>query len=179
MISPRLTENKNHHHAQQLRRHEEKPPQEMVCNFAARLTVKTEGLDAREEEDIFPSFSFPSTPIGSENHEDANIFCESILENNFMGSLSPTFLSPTTSESNMFPMSPCRLNSYGLGHNVQTSESDLTDIISAPTSVTNSPILNLDFSLDKVDLDFPNPSHTHPQKRKKKKKFCPHIWRIH
>jgi len=49
MISPRLTENKNHHHAQQLRRHEEKPPQEMVCNFAARLTVKTEGLDAREE----------------------------------------------------------------------------------------------------------------------------------
>jgi len=72
-----------------------------------------------------------------------------------MGSLSPTFLSPTTSESNMFPMSPCRLNSYGLGHNVQTSESDLTDIISAPTSVTNSPILNLDFSLDKVDLDFP------------------------
>lgn len=157
--SPRLTENKNnrHHHllhAQQ-QKHEEKPAQEIGCNFAARLTVKTEGLEAREEDDIFPSFSFSSTPIGSEN-EDAILFCESMLENNFT-----TFLSPATSDSSMFPMSPCHMICYGLGHNVQTSESDLTDIISAPTSVTNSPILNLDFSLDKVELDpnypFDNP----------------------
>jgi len=168
--SPRLTENKNHHHHHphhqtevQQQKYEEKPAQEIVCNFASRLTVKTEGLEATEEENvdaIFPSFSFSSTPIGSEN-EDANLFCESMLENNFMGSLSPRFLSPATSESNMFPMSPFHMNCYGLGHNVQTSESDHTDIISAPTSVTNSPSLNLDFSLDKVELDpnypFDNP----------------------
>ncbi|XP_059456570.1 probable WRKY transcription factor 53 [Corylus avellana] len=107
--SPRLTENKNnhhhhHHHAQQ-QKLKEKPAQEIGCNVAARLTVKTEGLEAREEDDIFPSFSFSLTPIGSEN-EDAILFCESMLENNFMGSLSPTFLSPATSDSNMFPMSP-------------------------------------------------------------------------
>jgi hypothetical protein len=169
--SPRLTENKNHHHHHpphhqtevQQHKYEEKPAQEIVSNFASRLTVKTEGLEATEEENvdaIFPSFSFSSTPIGSEN-EDANLFCESMLENNFMGSLSPRFLSPATSESNMFPMSPFHMNCYGLGHNVQTSESDHTDIISAPTSVTNSPSLNLDFSLDKVELDpnypFDNP----------------------
>lgn len=116
--------------------------------------LKSEDLEIRED-DIFPSFSFPSTPIGSEN-ADNNIFSQTImLENNFMGSFSPT------SESNLFSLSPCHMNSYGLGHNMQTSESDLTDIISAPTSVTNSPIGNLDFSLDKVDIDpnfpFDNP----------------------
>lgn len=141
-----ITEKKNH----DKKKHEEKLPQEIVRNFAARLTVKTEEYLEAREDDIFPSFS-----IGSEN-EEANIFCESMLENNFMASLSPTFLSPATSESNMFPMSPCQMNSYGLGYNVQTSESDLTDIVSAPTSVTNSPILNLDFSLDKVDHLDPN-----------------------
>lgn len=132
--------------------------QEIVFNYGGGL--KSEDMETRED-DIFPSFSFPSTPIGSDN-ADNNIFSESIiLENNFMGSFSPTFISPATSESNLFSLSPCHINSYGLGHNVQTSESDLTDIISAPTSVTNSPIGNLDFSLDKVDIDpnfpFDNP----------------------
>ncbi|XP_030966941.1 probable WRKY transcription factor 53 [Quercus lobata] len=132
--------------------------QEIVFNYGGGL--KSEDMETRED-DIFPSFSFPSTPIGSDN-ADNNIFSESImLENNFMGSFSPTFISPATSESNLFSLSPCHINSYRLGHNVQTSESDLTDIISAPTSVTNSPIGNLDFSLDKVDIDpnfpFDNP----------------------
>ena len=122
------------------------------------LKVRTWKL---ERMTYFRPVSFPSTPIGSDN-ADNNIFSESImLENNFMGSFSPNFISPATSESNLFSLSPCHINSYRLGHNVQTSESDLTDIISAPTSVTNSPIGNLDFSLDKVDIDpnfpFDNP----------------------
>ncbi|KAB1219593.1 putative WRKY transcription factor 53 [Morella rubra] len=152
VIEERLKEKKSHFHPQQ-RQHEEKPLEEIVSMPGAGLMVKTEDLDTRED-DVFPYFSFPTTPIGSEN-VDNNIFSEAILESNFcMGSLSPTFISPATSDSNMFSLSPCHMNSYGLGHNVQTSESDLTDIISAPTSVPNSPIGNLDLSLD-LDPDFP------------------------
>ena len=154
VASERSKENKNHYQPQKL------PSQEIVFNFGGGL--KSEDLETRED-DIFPSFSFPSTPIGSQN-ADNNIFSETMLEleNNFMGSFSPTFISPATSESNLFPMSPCHMNNYGLGLIVQTSESDLTaEIISAPTSVTNSPIGNWDFSLDKVEIDpnfpFDNP----------------------
>lgn len=144
-----LKENRNTCHPKQ-QPQEEKPPVEIVSDFAAGLAVKTEEL-GNGEDDIFQFFSFPSTPIESENADD-NIF-ESMFENNFIGSLPPTFISPATSESNMFSMSPCHINSYGLGHNVQTSESDHTDIISAPTSVTNSPIADFDFSLD-LDPNF-------------------------
>ncbi|TXG65333.1 hypothetical protein EZV62_006608 [Acer yangbiense] len=72
-----------------------------------------------------------------------------------MGSFSPKFIFPATSEYNYFPVSPSHnMNNFGLGHRVQTPESDLTEIISAPNSVTNSPIgEDFDFSLVKVDFD--------------------------
>ena len=111
----------------------------MFLSFEAGLKVKTEDLDNRE--DIFPSFSFP---VESEEVENSI----------FMGNLSPAFISPATSESNYFSVSPYHMGSFGLSHNVQTSESDLTEIISAPTSVTNSPIGDLDISsLDKLEFD--------------------------
>lgn len=137
---------------QQQQQHEEKakPSKEVFLNFADGLKVKTEDLDTRE--DIFPSFSFPCASIGNENEEN-NIFRESMMENNFLGSLSPTFISPATSESNYFSMSPCHVNNFGIGYNVGTPESELTEIISASTSVTNSPIGDLDLSIDNVDFD--------------------------
>ncbi|KAJ7951279.1 WRKY transcription factor [Quillaja saponaria] len=126
-------------------------------NFGAGLKVKTEDLDSKED-NIFPSFFFGSPSTGSEN-EDNNIFTETMMENNFMESFSPTFISPATSESNFFSLSHCHVNSFAL--NVQTSDSDITEIISAPTSATNSPMGDFDFSLDKVDFDmnfpFDNP----------------------
>ncbi|KAJ4728146.1 putative WRKY transcription factor [Melia azedarach] len=137
-------EKKNHHNQQQ--EHEENPKQgqEVMLNFGTDLKVKTEDLN--NEENIFPSFSFPHTSIGQENVED-DLFSETMMENNFMGSFSPTFISPATSESNYLSMSPCNMNNnFGVGHNVQTPESDLTDIISTPTSVTNSPFGDFDFS---------------------------------
>ncbi|KAK8588058.1 hypothetical protein V6N13_087008 [Hibiscus sabdariffa] len=125
----------------------QKQVQHIFSSFESGLKVKTEDLDNREE--IFPSFSFP---VESEQVKNG-LFVEALMENDIMGSLSPAFMSPATSESNYFSVSPCRMGSF---------ESDLTDIISDPTSVTNSPIGDLDISsLDKLEFDpsfpFDNP----------------------
>ncbi|KAF8380088.1 hypothetical protein HHK36_027558 [Tetracentron sinense] len=146
--SPRKQETKKNtdHHQQQQQKQQKS--QEILLNFQTGLRVQSD-LDTQEH--TFPPFSFPSTPIGcikSENH----IFSPSTLDTSFMGSISPSFISPATSESN-FSMPWCQMNSYGGGHNLQTSESDLTEIISATTSGTNSPILDLDFALDPVEFD--------------------------
>ncbi|XVF80210.1 hypothetical protein PTKIN_Ptkin15bG0052900 [Pterospermum kingtungense] len=137
---------------QQQLEEKQKQSQDMFTSSGAGLKVKTEELDDGEAI-VFPSFSFP---VESEEVENS-IFVEALMEN-----LSPAFMSPTTSESNYFSVSPCHMGSFGFGQNVQTSESDLTEIISAPTSVTNSPICDLDISsLDKLEFDpsfpFDNP----------------------
>lgn len=125
--------------------------EEIVFNFGAGL--KREDLAATSEE-IFAQFSFPPTPFGSEITE-SDFFAESAKENNFMGGgcFSPAFISPATSESNYFSLSPCDMNNLGLTTNLQSSDSDFGEILSAPNSVTNSPIENLDFLLDQVDFD--------------------------
>ncbi|KAI9180511.1 hypothetical protein LWI28_005517 [Acer negundo] len=152
-------EKRNHQHylikQQEHEDQNQKQSQEvMMFNFgsAAGLKVKTENLDNRE--DIFPSFSFPLTSIEADNVEE-NMFIEPFIENDFMGSFSPKFISPATSESNYFSVSPSHnMYNFGLGHSVHTPESDLTEIISPPNSVTNSPIgEGFDFSLVKVDFD--------------------------
>lgn len=68
---------------------------------------------------------------------------------NLLGCYSPTFISPATSDSNCFSLSPCQMSNFGGPPNLQHSESELTEIISA----ANSPILNLEFPLDQVDFD--------------------------
>ncbi|GMJ00946.1 WRKY DNA-binding protein 46, WRKY DNA-BINDING PROTEIN 46 [Hibiscus trionum] len=131
------------HHSQQQEQLEEKQKQskEILLSFETGLKVKTEDLD-----DIFPSFSFPI-----ESGVEDGLFVKSLMENHM------AFVSPTTSESNYFSVSP-----FHIGQNLQTSESVLTEIISAPTSVTNSPIVDLDISsLQKLEFDpsfpFDNP----------------------
>lgn len=99
---------------------------------------KTEDMGIMEE--TFPSFSFPSSPSKFQNVETIS-FPEPLKEKNLLGS---EFLSVLE-----FP-----IDNFGFGENLQHSESDLSEIISAPTSVTNSPTGNLDFfSLDQVDFD--------------------------
>ncbi|KAL5581342.1 hypothetical protein UlMin_013784 [Ulmus minor] len=132
---------------------EEKPKQtqEPSLNLGAGLKVKTEDLDTKEDA-MFPPFSFPSTLIESSNFE--NHFFSEMIENDLVGNFSSPFISPT-SESN-YSLSPCPMSSSGVGNNVQTSDADLTKILSAPTSVTNSPINDLDFILDSnFELVFP------------------------
>ncbi|XP_068667107.1 probable WRKY transcription factor 41 [Aristolochia californica] len=126
-------------------------PKEILLNFKTSLKVKTERLENR---DLYsPPFSFPPTSIESVTPE-SRIFSPSNLDaNNFIGSFSPPFMSPATSESNYFSVSPCRMHSVKGGPNMQTSESELTEIISASTSVTNSPLVDLDFNLEPVEFD--------------------------
>ncbi|KAI9110101.1 hypothetical protein K1719_019142 [Acacia pycnantha] len=130
-------ENNHNHQNQSQEEEEEKLEQSLVAffTFEPELEVKME--------DIFPTSSgFPST---SGNN------------NQFVENLSVDFISPSTSESNLFCLSPCHMGSGGFGQNVQSSESEMTDIVSAPTSVTNSPLLDLDVLFNQQDFqsDFP------------------------
>nr|KYP56080.1 putative WRKY transcription factor 46 [Cajanus cajan] len=146
-----LGENKHHNHQKNQPQEEKIEPQETIFSFGSSgLEVKTEDLDHKK--DIFPSFCFSSPSIGSEK-EDNNMFSYAMIENN---NLMESFLiAPTTSEEpNIFCLSPCHWgSSTGLGQSMHASESDITDIVSAPTSVTNSPIMDLDFILAKIDFD--------------------------
>ncbi|KAH1085613.1 hypothetical protein AAZX31_07G055700 [Glycine max] len=127
----------------------EQPPETFFTFGSSGLEVKIEDMDHKE--DMFPSFCF-SSPLkeGSENGDNNSLFSYTMMENNLMENFSPTFISPTSSdiESNIF----YHWGSTGIGQSVQSSESDITDIVSAPTSVTNSPIMDLDF-FDKIDFD--------------------------
>ena len=131
--------------------------QKGIFTFGAGLDVKIE-QETENKKDIFPSFCFVSPSIGSDNED--YIFADTVMENHFMENFSSPFISPTTSESNLFCLSPWHLGSIGFGLNVQTPESDLTEIISTPTSVTNSPIVDLDLLLDKEDFDSNFPFET-------------------
>ncbi|RDY00888.1 putative WRKY transcription factor 30 [Mucuna pruriens] len=152
-----LGENKHHtttHQKNQPQEEKIEQPQETILSFGSP-GVKIEDMIMDHKDDIFPSFCFSSPSIGSEN-EDNNMFPYAMIEDNLMETFSPAFISPTTSESNMFCLSPCPWESTGLGQSVQSSESDITDTVSAPTSVSNSPIMDLDLFLKfDFDTDFP------------------------
>ncbi|CAN6444358.1 unnamed protein product [Victoria cruziana] len=115
---------------------------QLLLNFKTGLKVKTEGLDA--EPAVESSFSFPLTPENQQEqlHQQHHSF--ELL----MYSASPPFVSPaTTSDSNHY------IFSCGMEHpHLHASESDLTDIKSAATSATNSPIVDLDFPLEYLEL---------------------------
>lgn len=128
----------NHHNDHKYQSHDEKEEEEKMehslmtfFNFEPEFEVKME--------DIFPTSSgFPST------FDDNN--------NQFMERFSTDFISPSTSESNLFCLSPCHMGSAGFSQNVQSSESDVTDMFSATTSVTNSPLLDFDVLFDNQDF---------------------------
>lgn len=111
--------------------------QEMLLNYKRSLRVNTEGDMYNNE--MAHSFSFPSTFNSMEN---VNLsFSTPQLDD--MTAFSPPFMSPATPELNYFP-SP----------HSQRNNGDLTEMISAHNSATNSPIMDdLDFSLDHVDID--------------------------
>ena len=108
-------------------------PQDALLNLQKGLRVHTENLDKKEME--FP-FTFPSTYQCDTNVET---YCNS-------------FISPATPEPS-YSVSPFQVNNFGGVQNFGHSESDFTEIISANTSATNSPILDLDFTLEAVELD--------------------------
>ncbi|KAL3499238.1 hypothetical protein ACH5RR_038331 [Cinchona calisaya] len=123
----KLIYNHNNHQPQQ--------QNQMLTNFRANLRVYTGDSENKE---IVSPFSFPST----------------LVDDNILGTYSPSFVSPATSgSSNYFSISPCHMVNLGMAQNLHGSESDLTEIISATASATNSPMAGWDFSTDSVELD--------------------------
>jgi len=107
--------------------------QDALNNFQKSLRVNTEVLDNKE---IVSPFSFPST-YGCDNS---------------LVSYSPPFISPATPEPNYCSVSPFLINNYAGAQNFQRLDSDVNEIISANTSATNSPIMDLDFTLEQVEF---------------------------
>ncbi|XP_073115068.1 probable WRKY transcription factor 53 [Elaeis guineensis] len=125
----------------------------LLQTFQRGLKVETQGLDSDTRDLSSLSFSFPPTPVGGIKAENHIFSSPSKLDNGFMGSFSPSFVSPATSESNYFSMSPCCMGNYGGGFNLPTAESELTEIISAATSATDSPLMGMDFLLEPMEFD--------------------------
>lgn len=156
-----------HDHHQPPQNHQPQHSQEVILSFKTGLKVITEDLDTREQQSISPptSFYFPST---SNNEAESYSFAQyyNMLGNNFVGNISsPSFVSPATSASNYnLSLSPySNMSSFGgnLTRNMQASDSELTDIISAPTSATNSPTVGVNFPLGQLEFNsnftFDNP----------------------
>ncbi|KAF5442229.1 hypothetical protein F2P56_034914 [Juglans regia] len=144
----------------------------MLLNFQANLKVQTGNLDTHHAGQSFPSFIFPSSSTfeAADHHhhptpeQQAHVFPASMIDNNFVGSYSPSFMSPETSGTNYFSASPGGMNITGFPadqqRHFQSSESELTEIISAATSATNSPTVGLDFPFGpKFDPNFSFDNH--------------------
>ncbi|KAI3449255.1 hypothetical protein Pfo_005920 [Paulownia fortunei] len=146
-IQERNKQNKENVNVKMEEEESQRLSQQMMISIEPGLKVETQELVP--EDGNFPSVSFPSTPIESENVE-TQLFLET---SNFVGaSYSPPFLSPAMSES-YFSMSPRQGKDFGIGHNFLSSESYFTEMISDPTSDTNFPLGHLDFLIDQVDFD--------------------------
>ncbi|XP_074329884.1 uncharacterized protein LOC141667344 [Apium graveolens] len=128
----------------------QEPKAETIISFGGSL--KTEELGRSMEVERLPSFSFPCTIVESVYKKD-HLFSEDSRENNFMASSYSSYITPETSECSYLSLSPYHMDNFGIAQNLQSSESDLTEILSAPNSVTNSPIGHFDISLDSVDFD--------------------------
>ncbi|XP_038986227.1 probable WRKY transcription factor 41 [Phoenix dactylifera] len=126
--------------------------QQLLLSFRTGLKVKTEGLEREDQDLTSSSFSFPSTPVSSLKHENQIFSAPPTLENKLTGSFSPNFVSPTTSGSSHFSVL-CQIDNHGDGTAPHTSESDLAGIISTSASVTNFPLLDIDFMLEPL-MDF-------------------------
>ncbi|CAH9089686.1 unnamed protein product [Cuscuta epithymum] len=118
------------------------PTSQMLTEFRSNLRVDTNDFEGKE---TLSAFSFPQTFPGGLTDENQQQFQISQYD---LGTYSPSFASPTTSESNIF----------GAVQNFHCSESiiespDLNDIFSATTSSTNSPNVGLDYTLDLENCD--------------------------
>lgn len=154
ITSPRTLNFHDHH----------QPPQNHQPQYSQEVIA--EDLDTREQrQSITPppsSFYFPST---SNNEAQSYSFAQyyNMLGNNFVGNISsPSFVSASNYYN--LSLSPSNMSSFGediLTRNMQASDSELTEIISAPTSATNSPTVGVNFPLGQLEFNsnfiFDNP----------------------
>nr|WCL15222.1 WRKY8895 [Atractylodes chinensis] len=127
-----MKQNSHHHHQLPL------PPKsgDMLSNLRENLRVSTSDLDA-----TMPCpFSFPSASLGYvENYQQFHFSNET--DNSFLQGYSPSFISPATSGSNYF-------TEWGNDFH-HHDETNLSGMISATASATNSPLA---FPTDQQDL---------------------------
>ncbi|KAM1025151.1 hypothetical protein ACFX13_039056 [Malus domestica] len=139
--SPEKQERKRHNHNNT---YQQQQSQGNQMSFPTNLRVNTENLDDREN--TASPFSFTSSPFGSIS-DDA--FLSSMLDDqSLFDHFNQSLLSPAAGGSNYYFELPSQMRN--IAGNEQRSESD---IISANNSSTNSPIPDMDFSLEPVELD--------------------------
>ncbi|KAL0331112.1 UNVERIFIED_CONTAM: putative WRKY transcription factor 41 [Sesamum angustifolium] len=120
-----------------------------LANFTANLRVNTKDLDIKE---IPTHFSFPST-FACRDRENHCSPVSALADDNQLGTYSPVFYSPATTESNYSSAAVnYQMRNYGEAP-LQQSETDTADVISAHASTTNSPTGRMDFSIDPEYLD--------------------------
>lgn len=102
--------------------------QEMVI-FNSGPNHKVENFSLTKEE-VFTPFSFPPTPLNLENIEETQFFSNSMVP----------FSPPITSElSSYLSLLTNQIEEFAMDNILQSSESDVTELISTPTSISNSP----------------------------------------
>ncbi|GAV65788.1 WRKY domain-containing protein [Cephalotus follicularis] len=143
-------EQKINHSSNNNNQHQQPQPEQVLLHFRKSLRVNTEELNSKE---TASTFSFPSTLFGCMNGDNYSFSPLMLDNNNSMGSFSPSYISPETPESHYFSPLPYHMNNSGGIHPPYNSESDIAEMISANTSATNSPILDLDFPLESVEMD--------------------------
>ncbi|PSS28797.1 WRKY transcription factor [Actinidia chinensis var. chinensis] len=127
-------------------------PQETLLSFQTGLKVLTKDLNT--ENQPVSSFYFPSTSLfKAENYVPSH----TMTGNNLMTTtnFSPSFMSPGTSGSNYFSVSPTNMTSFDSNQALPAPESELGGIVPASAaSATTSPTLGLDFPFGGLDDQF-------------------------
>jgi hypothetical protein len=122
-------------------------------NFRRELKVTAEDLDSHDQQ-TFPANSFQLPSTSNVRPKNNSVFSPSVVEKSFMGPFSPSFISPSGSATNYYSVSPnSKQHRFGGNQNFQSSESELSDIISPATSTTTSPTDGLDFPFGNVEFD--------------------------
>ncbi|XP_054825436.1 probable WRKY transcription factor 41 [Prosopis cineraria] len=132
-----------------IRHHE--PLQESLVKFRNNLSVSTGNL---QHDEMANPFTFLSTSSGYITPESHNLPPLALENDSFWGNLSQTdMLSPNTPQSYYLPSLSFKMDEFhGIKHQ-PCSESDITEIISANTSASNSPILDFNFPIDPAEID--------------------------
>ncbi|XP_022738813.1 probable WRKY transcription factor 53 [Durio zibethinus] len=135
----------------------QKQSQDLLLSFRRGLKVITQDLHIREQ--TYPSFpNYPSSTRSNIKVENNVVFSPSVMNNNnVVGNLSPSLISPATSGSNYCSVSPSPsgMSSTHMQGNVNfpTFVPQPAEIIQASTSATNLPTVGLDFPFGNAEFD--------------------------
>lgn len=128
---------------QKRQKHNKKQEQEIVV-FNSTPSYKVENFSVTTKEEVFTPFSFPPTPLNLENIEETTLFSDPMAPfSSPIASELPSYLSLLASQNEQLGMDQMIL---------QSTDSDLTELISTPTSISNSSFGG-DWDLSTVDFD--------------------------